>query len=131
MRAYVKLVMSRSLCFPRGGLDVGMEMLNSPLPSFFFFFFSIQTTPGVQKRYFRQIKNLIAAFQKPGQGIAMPLLYPVTAQSRAQTFTDLQTASNSLSGTQNSDPNPYLPQRPRAAQGHKNRKKKEARQALG
>uniref|UniRef100_A0A3Q3WT69 SH2 domain-containing protein n=1 Tax=Mola mola TaxID=94237 RepID=A0A3Q3WT69_MOLML len=41
------------------------------------------TTPGVQKRYFRQIKNMIAAFQKPGQGIAMPLLYPVTAQRRA------------------------------------------------
>uniref|UniRef100_A0A3B4YT27 SH2 domain containing 1A n=1 Tax=Seriola lalandi dorsalis TaxID=1841481 RepID=A0A3B4YT27_SERLL len=37
------------------------------------------TTPGVQKRHFRQIRNLIAAFQKPDQGIAMPLLYPVTA----------------------------------------------------
>ncbi|XP_054647558.1 SH2 domain-containing protein 1A-like isoform X2 [Dunckerocampus dactyliophorus] len=42
-----------------------------------------ETIPGVQKRYFRQIKNLIAAFQQPAQGIAMPLLYPVTAQGRA------------------------------------------------
>uniref|UniRef100_A0A3P9QC12 SH2 domain containing 1A duplicate b n=1 Tax=Poecilia reticulata TaxID=8081 RepID=A0A3P9QC12_POERE len=41
-----------------------------------------ETTPGVPKRYFRHIKNLIAAFQKRGQGIAMPLLYPVTAQSQ-------------------------------------------------
>uniref|UniRef100_A0A667X575 SH2 domain containing 1A n=1 Tax=Myripristis murdjan TaxID=586833 RepID=A0A667X575_9TELE len=37
-----------------------------------------ETVPGVQKRYFRKIKNLIAAFQQPDQGIAMPLLYPVT-----------------------------------------------------
>ncbi|XP_034454010.1 SH2 domain-containing protein 1A-like [Hippoglossus hippoglossus] len=44
-----------------------------------------ETTPGVQKRYFRQIRNLIAAFQEPEQGIAMPLLYPVTAQRRAET----------------------------------------------
>lgn len=42
-----------------------------------------ETSPGVQKRYFRQIKNLIAAFQKPGQGLAMALLYPVTAELRA------------------------------------------------
>nr|XP_057919844.1 SH2 domain-containing protein 1A [Doryrhamphus excisus] len=42
-----------------------------------------ETIPGVQKRYFRQIKNLIAAFQQPDQGIAMRLLYPVTAQGRA------------------------------------------------
>ncbi|AWP12403.1 putative SH2 domain-containing protein 1A [Scophthalmus maximus] len=39
-----------------------------------------ETSPGVQKRYFRRIKNLIAAFKKPAQGIAMPLLYPVTAR---------------------------------------------------
>lgn len=43
-----------------------------------------QTCPGVPKRCFRHIRNLIAAFQKPGQGIAMPLLYPVTAQRRAR-----------------------------------------------
>uniref|UniRef100_A0A3Q4HUT2 SH2 domain containing 1A duplicate b n=1 Tax=Neolamprologus brichardi TaxID=32507 RepID=A0A3Q4HUT2_NEOBR len=34
-----------------------------------------ETTPGVQKRYFRQIKNLIAAFQKPGQGIAIAFYF--------------------------------------------------------
>lgn len=86
-----------------------------------------QTTPGVQKRYFRQIRNLIAAFQRPGQGIAMPLLYPVTAQTRAQT------PSNSLSPTHSSS-NPFLQQQhwpPHAAQGQKNRNKKEARQAFG
>lgn len=42
-----------------------------------------ETTPGVQKRYFRNVKNLIGAFQKPGQGLAIPLLYPVTAELRA------------------------------------------------
>ncbi|KAG7241771.1 hypothetical protein INR49_024741 [Caranx melampygus] len=88
--------------------------------------FCLCTSPGVQKRYFRQIRNLIAAFQKPDQGIAMPLLYPVTAQRRAQTHTEAQTPSNSLSPT-HSSPNAYfhLQQPPRAAQGQKNRKKKE------
>ncbi|KAM9850266.1 SH2 domain containing 1A duplicate a [Aulostomus maculatus] len=46
---------------------------------------SAETTPGVRKQYFRHIKNLIKAFQQPEQGIAIPLLYPVTAQRRAQT----------------------------------------------
>uniref|UniRef100_A0A8C6KQK5 SH2 domain-containing protein n=2 Tax=Nothobranchius TaxID=28779 RepID=A0A8C6KQK5_NOTFU len=58
-----------------------------------------ETTPGVQKRYFRQVKNLIAAFQKEGQGIATPLLYPITAQSRAQAHGKRQTPGNSLSPT--------------------------------
>ncbi|XP_054453752.1 SH2 domain-containing protein 1A-like [Anoplopoma fimbria] len=90
-----------------------------------------ETTPGVQKRYFRQIKNLIAAFQKPGQGIAMPLLYPVTAQTRAQTHTEAQTPGNSLSLTHSSQ-NAYLQQPPRnSAKGHKNRNKTEFQQALG
>ncbi|XP_042274988.1 SH2 domain-containing protein 1A-like [Thunnus albacares] len=89
------------------------------------------TSPGVPKRYFRQIKNLIAAFQKPEQGIAMPLLYPVTAQSRAQMHTEGQTPSNNLSLTHSSSSNAYLQQRPHASQGHKNRNKKEVRQALG
>uniref|UniRef100_A0A674MGR8 SH2 domain containing 1A duplicate b n=1 Tax=Takifugu rubripes TaxID=31033 RepID=A0A674MGR8_TAKRU len=45
------------------------------------------TTPGVPKRSFRHIRNLIAAFQKPGQGIVMPLLYPVTVKySSAETL---------------------------------------------
>ncbi|KAM6923881.1 SH2 domain-containing protein 1A-like [Xenentodon cancila] len=88
-----------------------------------------ETTPGVQKRYFRQIKNLIAAFQAPGQGLAMPLQYPVTAQRRAQTHTEPRTPSNSLSPT---DSSPYLQQRrPHATQGQKNRNKKEVQQAFG
>ncbi|CAJ1058252.1 SH2 domain-containing protein 1A-like [Xyrichtys novacula] len=91
-----------------------------------------ETTPGVQKRYFRQIKNLIATFQRPGQGIAMPLLYPVTAQRRASTHTEAQAPGNSLSPT-HSSPDSYLQQDlPHgAAQGQKNRNKKEVRQAVG
>ncbi|KAJ8254867.1 hypothetical protein GJAV_G00198250 [Gymnothorax javanicus] len=42
-----------------------------------------ETSPGVEKRFFRKMKNLITAFEKPGQGIAMPLLYPVTAKNNA------------------------------------------------
>ncbi|XP_068930140.1 SH2 domain-containing protein 1A isoform X1 [Petaurus breviceps papuanus] len=38
---------------------------------------SAETAPGVQKRLFRKIKNLISAFQKPDQGIIIPLRYPV------------------------------------------------------
>ncbi|KAM8909374.1 SH2 domain containing 1A duplicate a isoform 1-T2 [Spinachia spinachia] len=70
-----------------------------------------ETTPGVRKRYFRQVRNLIAAFQEPGQGIAMPLLYPVTAQAGAHSHTGA------------------APPPPPAAKGHKNRK--EVRQAFG
>ncbi|XP_037118362.1 SH2 domain-containing protein 1A-like [Syngnathus acus] len=44
-----------------------------------------ETVPGVPKRHFREIKNLIAAFQQPGQGIPVPLLYPVTVQRRLKT----------------------------------------------
>ncbi|XP_041800208.1 SH2 domain-containing protein 1A-like [Chelmon rostratus] len=88
-----------------------------------------ETTPGVQKRYFRQIKNLIAAFQKPGQGIAMPLLYPVTAQSRAQTYTEAQTTGDGLSPTHSS---PHLQQRPQPpAKRQKHRNKTEVRQTPG
>ncbi|XP_008285661.1 SH2 domain containing 1A duplicate a [Stegastes partitus] len=90
-----------------------------------------ETTPGVQKRYFRKIKNLIAAFQKPEQGIAMPLLYPVTAQRRAQTYTEAQTPSGSLSPTHSSPNAFHLQQTPHGAQGQKNRNKKEVRQAFG
>nr|XP_046185145.1 SH2 domain-containing protein 1A [Oncorhynchus gorbuscha] len=46
-----------------------------------------ETTPGVEKRYFRKMKNLITAFQKPGQGIATSLLYPVTMQSHTHPVT--------------------------------------------
>ncbi|XP_072519483.1 SH2 domain-containing protein 1A [Salminus brasiliensis] len=40
-----------------------------------------ETAPGQQKRLFRKVKNLISAFEKPDQGIAIPLLYPVTVQN--------------------------------------------------
>lgn len=36
-----------------------------------------ETAPDQQKRLFRKVKNLISAFEKPDQGIAIPLLYPV------------------------------------------------------
>ncbi|KAG2464144.1 SH2 domain-containing protein 1A-like [Polypterus senegalus] len=38
-----------------------------------------ETAPGVNKRLFRKVKNLVIAFQKPGQGLAVPLIYPVYA----------------------------------------------------
>ncbi|XP_029368474.1 SH2 domain containing 1A duplicate a [Echeneis naucrates] len=81
------------------------------------------TSPGVQKRYFRQIRNLIAAFQKPNQGIAMPLLYPVTAQIGAQRHTPAQTHSS---------PSAYLQvqQSPHTAQGQKTKNKKEVQKAF-
>ncbi|XP_036423795.1 SH2 domain-containing protein 1A [Colossoma macropomum] len=41
-----------------------------------------ETAPGQQKRLFRKVKNLISAFEKPDQGIAIPLLYPVTVQNQ-------------------------------------------------
>ncbi|KAI3351951.1 hypothetical protein L3Q82_020775 [Scortum barcoo] len=113
------LTSSRWLVFISSGFCSGASLIQQA------------TTPGVQKRYFRKVGNLIAAFQKPGQGIAMPLLYPVTAQRRAQTHTEPQMPSNSLSLT-HSSPDPYLQQRsPPAAKGQKNRNKKEVRQAFG
>lgn len=51
------------------------------------------TAPGVPKRYFRKVRNMIAAFKEPDQGIAMPLLFPVTAQSRAGCHADGKTKS--------------------------------------
>ncbi|CAL8262827.1 unnamed protein product [Lota lota] len=36
------------------------------------------TADGVEKRPFRNIANLIAALQKPDQGIATPLYFPIT-----------------------------------------------------
>uniref|UniRef100_A0A8C5H733 SH2 domain-containing protein 1A-like n=1 Tax=Gouania willdenowi TaxID=441366 RepID=A0A8C5H733_GOUWI len=56
-----------------------------------------ETCQGVPKRYYRNIKNMIAALKKPEQGIVMPLLYPVTATRRAQALTEEEMSSNSLS----------------------------------
>ncbi|XP_077141226.1 SH2 domain-containing protein 1A isoform X1 [Ranitomeya variabilis] len=38
---------------------------------------SAEAAPGVHKRMFRKIQNLISAYTKPGQGIATHLQYPV------------------------------------------------------
>ncbi|XP_056395424.1 SH2 domain-containing protein 1A isoform X2 [Hyla sarda] len=38
---------------------------------------SAEAAPGVPKRMFRKIQNLISAYAKPGQGIATHLQYPV------------------------------------------------------
>ncbi|KAF6091456.1 SH2 domain containing 1A [Phyllostomus discolor] len=46
---------------------------------------SAETAPGVHKRFFRKIKNLISAFQKPDQGIVIPLQYPVEKSSGRST----------------------------------------------
>ncbi|XP_035290381.1 SH2 domain-containing protein 1A-like [Anguilla rostrata] len=43
----------------------------------------VESSPGSQKRLFRNVKNLIAAFEKPDQGIVMPLLYPVHAEKQS------------------------------------------------
>ncbi|KAB0372078.1 hypothetical protein FD755_015870 [Muntiacus reevesi] len=51
-----------------------------PLP----FLYNYETAPGVHKRFFRKIKNLISAFQKPDQGIVIPLQYPVEKKPSAR-----------------------------------------------
>ncbi|NWW82639.1 SH21A protein, partial [Climacteris rufus] len=38
---------------------------------------SAETAPGVHRRLFRKVHNLILAFQKPNQGIVTPLQNPV------------------------------------------------------
>ncbi|OXB75782.1 UNVERIFIED_CONTAM: hypothetical protein H355_012291 [Colinus virginianus] len=38
---------------------------------------SAETAPGVHRRLFRKMHNLISAFQKPNQGIITPLKHPV------------------------------------------------------
>ncbi|KFO71518.1 SH2 domain-containing protein 1A, partial [Cuculus canorus] len=38
---------------------------------------SAETAPGVHRRLFRKMHNLILAFQKPDQGIITPLQHPV------------------------------------------------------
>ncbi|XP_051877626.1 SH2 domain-containing protein 1A-like [Pristis pectinata] len=41
---------------------------------------TVETAPGVNRRLFRKVKNLISAYQKEDQGLAVPLLYPVYRQ---------------------------------------------------
>lgn len=43
-----------------------------------------QTAPGVHRRLFRKMHNLISAFQKPDQGIVTPLKHPVINCAKAK-----------------------------------------------
>lgn len=43
-----------------------------------------QTAPGVHRRLFRKVHNLISAFQKPDQGIITPLQHPVINHAKAK-----------------------------------------------
>lgn len=101
-----------SSSFSPEGFDVRKDTQDCPLPLSVF-----QTHPGVKKRYFRHIKNLIVAFHEPGQGIIMPLLYPVTAQRRAATHTEPETHNNSLSPTLSGTSAHQHHHSPRAARG--------------
>ncbi|XP_030648167.1 SH2 domain-containing protein 1A-like [Chanos chanos] len=40
-------------------------------------FWTAETAPGARERLFRKLRNLIASFTRPNQGIVTPLLYPV------------------------------------------------------
>ncbi|CAM4544503.1 hypothetical protein PO909_026322 [Leuciscus waleckii] len=43
---------------------------------------TIEMAPGMKERLFRNASNLIAAFKIPGQGISVPLLYPVNKSKK-------------------------------------------------
>ncbi|XP_066861351.1 SH2 domain-containing protein 1A isoform X2 [Anser cygnoides] len=43
---------------------------------------SAETAPGVHRRLFRKVHNLISAFQKPDQGIITPLQHPVVNHAK-------------------------------------------------
>ncbi|XP_068008189.1 SH2 domain-containing protein 1A isoform X2 [Melanerpes formicivorus] len=45
---------------------------------------SAETAPGVHRRLFRKVHNLISAFQKPDQGIITPLQHPVINHTKAK-----------------------------------------------
>ncbi|XP_069749029.1 SH2 domain-containing protein 1A-like isoform X2 [Narcine bancroftii] len=51
---------------------------------------TVETAPGVSRRLFRKVKNLIAAYQKEDQGIVIPLLYPVYNQKGSAKEEDYQ-----------------------------------------
>ncbi|XP_069748073.1 SH2 domain-containing protein 1A-like [Narcine bancroftii] len=42
---------------------------------------SVQTLKGVLPRYFSSIENLLAMYEKPDQGLVVPLLYPVECKT--------------------------------------------------
>ncbi|NXV19498.1 SH21A protein, partial [Cepphus grylle] len=45
---------------------------------------SAETAPGVHRRLFRKVHNLISAFQKPDQGIVTPLKHPVVNHAKVK-----------------------------------------------
>uniref|UniRef100_V9LFY0 SH2 domain-containing protein 1A-like protein n=1 Tax=Callorhinchus milii TaxID=7868 RepID=V9LFY0_CALMI len=47
---------------------------------------TVETAPGVTKRLFRKVKNLISAYQKEDQGLAVALQYPVINQKGNQSL---------------------------------------------
>uniref|UniRef100_A0A8C6ZAF6 SH2 domain containing 1A n=1 Tax=Nothoprocta perdicaria TaxID=30464 RepID=A0A8C6ZAF6_NOTPE len=50
---------------------------------------SAETAPGVHRRLFRKISNLITAFQRPDQGLVTPLQHPVVTKGKAKRPTAL------------------------------------------
>ncbi|NXD07608.1 SH21A protein, partial [Nothocercus nigrocapillus] len=45
---------------------------------------SAETAPGVHRRLFRKVNNLLTAFQRPDQGIVTPLQHPVVTEGRSK-----------------------------------------------
>ncbi|KFV72115.1 SH2 domain-containing protein 1A [Struthio camelus australis] len=45
---------------------------------------SAETAPGVHRRLFRKVHNLLTAFQKPDQGIVTPLQHPIVTEGKAK-----------------------------------------------
>ncbi|XP_059832942.1 SH2 domain-containing protein 1A [Hypanus sabinus] len=63
------------LCVLCSGLVYTYRVFKTPTDSW-----TVETAPGVNRRLFRKVKNLISAYQKEDQGLAIPLLYPVYKQ---------------------------------------------------
>ncbi|XP_038631579.1 SH2 domain containing 1A duplicate a [Scyliorhinus canicula] len=71
------------LCVLYSGLVYTYRVFKTPTDSW-----TVETAPGVHKRLFRKVKNLIAAYQKEDQGLAIPLLYPVYKPKGVETEED-------------------------------------------
>ncbi|OWK60525.1 SH2 domain-containing protein 1A [Lonchura striata] len=68
---------------PRQKLDPGVLSTEYPAPLLTSPALALQTAPGVHRRLFRKVHNLISAFQKPNQGIVTPLQNPVVNHMKA------------------------------------------------
>ncbi|XP_032886866.1 SH2 domain-containing protein 1A [Amblyraja radiata] len=73
------------LCVLCSGVVYTYRVFKTPSDSW-----TVETAPGVHKRLFRKVKNLIAAYQKEDQGLAIPLLYPVCKQKGTVNEEDYQ-----------------------------------------